>query len=141
MSPPLFAEQRQQMQQPAPVYSWASVENITKAAAACAPPSAPSVPTTYEDAYTESADPDESSFGGQMQYVYFEMPQSAMPAYPSAPSSSGNERTPLMANPSGPVAGEPVSTTASTTSSASAGGLPANMFAAPCAYTDIPSDN
>jgi len=144
MSPPLFAEQRsQQAQQQVPVYSWASVEAITKAASSAPPPVQPTVPTTYEDAYTESADPDDSSFGGQMQYVYFEMPQTAMPGYPSAASSTGNERTPLMAaSPSAPSA--PAGDAYATTSSAApagAGGFPGNMFAAPCAYSDIPPDN
>jgi len=137
MSPPLFAEQRAQ-QASAPVYNWASVENITKAAAASAPPAPPTVPTTYEDAYTESADPDEASFGGQMQYVYFEMPQTAMPGFPAASTSNGTERTPLMASaPSAPVAD---STTTTTTSAPAAGGFPGSMFAAPCAYSDIPQE-
>jgi len=141
-TPPLFAEQREQMQQQAPVYDWASVDSITKAAASSTvAPSAPSVPNTYEDAYTDKNDPDEASFGGQMQYVYFEMPQSAMPAYPGAGTSyGGNERTPLMSAPSAPVAGA-AEQPQTTSSYAPAGGLPSTMFSAPCAYTDIPQDS
>jgi len=143
-TPPLFAEQRAQMQQQAPVYSWASVEGITKAAAACAPPpsAAPAVPSTYEDAYTESSDPDMASLGGQMQYVYFEMPQTAMPGYPSS-STGGSETTPLMAAaPSAPSAPmDPSATTTTSGYAAGPGGFPSNMFANPCAYTDIPKDD
>jgi len=153
MSPPLFAEQRAQMQQQAPVYSWASVESITRAAAAIAPPAQPSVPTTYEDAYTESADPDDSSFGGQMQYVYFEMPQASMPGFSSSITSTGTETTPLMA--SGTATGLSVSanlttsssssssssSTVTTSASVSTSGFPGNMFAAPCAFSEIPPDN
>jgi len=139
--PPLFAEQRAQMGASAPVYSWASAEGITKAAAAAAAaPAAPSAPAVYEDAYTESADPDESSFTGQMQYVYFEMPQAPMPGFPAASASTGNERTPLM-SASGPVDAAPSMTTTSSAGYASTGAAPASMFAAPCAYSEIPKDN
>jgi len=140
MYPPLFAEQRTQQQ--APMYSWASVEGITKAAASVAGPANASAPSTYEDAYTESADPDDAYSTGQMQYVYFEMPQTAMPGMPVGVSSTGNERTPLI-GASAPVAGEPVgvaTTTTTTTSSVSVGAAPASMFAAPCGYTEIPKD-
>jgi len=136
VSPPLFAEQRNQAAS-APVYSWASVEGITKAAAAVAPQAAPSAPSAYEDAYTESADPDESSFSGQMQYVYFEMPQAPMPGFPAA-SAPGDERTPLMG--SAPVTGATTTTTTSSAGYAAPTAAPPTMFAAPCAYSDIPKE-
>jgi len=164
MSPPLFPEQRAQMQQPAPAYDWATAEQISRMAAASVAPATPA-PTTYEDAYTDDADPDTDTLGGQMQYVYFEMPQPSAPSAPSAPSMSisvGNERTPLL-SASGPVTvsvGEPVttttattsvgglsvtaSTTASTTATASVSigaGAPMSMFAAPCIVMDIPADD
>jgi len=139
MSPPLFREQQQQQQQqPATVYSWASAEQISKMAAASAPPSAPSVPTTYEDAYTDTADPDASTLGGQMQYVYFEMPQPNVGSV-GAPVSNGTERTPLLGASSGPVAGEPA-TSSTTTTTTSTSGAPTSLFAAPCSAMDIPQD-
>jgi len=140
MAPPLFAEQRAQMQQQAPVYSWASPEQITKMVASAPAPSAPSAPTTYEDAYTESADPDASTLGGQMQYVYFEMPQpSAPPMFASAPPA-GSERAPLL---SSPPAGVPASTQPDTTTASAPfapGAAPTSMFAAPAQVMDLPSD-
>jgi len=136
MTPPLFREQQAEVQSQAPVYSWANVQQIAQMAAASAPPAAPSVPSTYEDAYTESADPDASTLGGQMQYVYFEMPQPAAPAM-GGPVSSGNERTPLVS------ASAPSTTTTTTTSTtpSPSGAAPASMFAAPCSVTDIPEDH
>lgn len=121
MRPPLFREQMAEQAQ-MPVYNWASAEQIAQAAAqAAAQVPAPSAPTEYNDAYTDSADPDVSTLGGKTEYVYFEMPRGNMQstvtvhALGGSGSNSG-ERAPLLS-----------ATTTTHTSNFTAGGMSGTM--------------
>lgn len=117
MRPPLFREQMGEQQQ-MPVYDWASAERIAQAAAqAAAQATAPPVPSEYQDAYTESTDPDVSTLGGKTEYVYFEMPKSNMQATVTVHAlGGGDERAPLLH-----------SATTTKTSSFQAGGMTGTM--------------
>ena len=103
-SPPLFSEQKNDLQQ-APVYQWANPDDISRAVAAL--PQAPRSATLSQDPTMLRSEVFD------IEYVYFKMPT---PSVPSMMTPGGHEKTPLLDSaPSTTPSGEMLSWLSSTT--------------------------